>query len=248
MSLIKTEEQISKIKVASKIVALVHKELKLMIKPGISLLELDAFAEELIISKGGKPTFKGYEGFPASLCTSVNDQMVHGIPNSYILKDGDIISVDVGVEKDGWNGDAAFTVGVGKISKSAQKLITVTENALYSAIKFSKPGVTIGELGAHIETFALKSGFGVAHDYVGHGIGEKMHEDPLIPNFGFDGGEVLKENMTLCIEPMFIDGKDELFIDPKDEWTVKTKHGGNASHVEHTIVIRKRGGEILSKL
>ena len=248
MSLIKSEKEILLMKEASKIVAIVHRELKKMIIPGIKLSDLDKKAEEIILSYGAKPTFKGYEGFPSSICASVNDVMVHGIPTDQKLINGDIISIDVGVMKDGWNGDAAFTSQVGEVSDKATLLMKVTKLALEESIKFAKPGITLGELGRFIESFAIDNNFTVAKDYVGHGIGRDMHEDPLIPNYGFEGGEVLKEGMTICIEPMFIDGKDKLFVDPFDKWTVRTKHGGITTHDEHTIVIRKNGGEILTKI
>lgn len=248
MALIKTEEQISKMREASRIVGVVHDELKKVIKPGITLLELDELAVQIIKREGGVATFKGFEGFPKSICSSVNDVMVHGIPNNYALKDGDIVSIDVGVIKDGWNGDAAFTMGVGNVSEKANKIMAVTKEALASAIKFAKPGVTLGELGEHIESFAIKNGFTAAKDFVGHGIGETMHEEPYVFNYKTNSNFKLEENMTICIEPMFIDGEDDLFIDPVDKWTVRPKHGGLTTHDEHTIVIRKNGGEILTKL
>ncbi len=247
MPLIKTKEQIKLMEEAGRIVAKVHRELKLLIRPGITLLELDSKAEEIIRSEGGIPTFKGFEGFPSSICASVNQVMVHGIPTNYELKDGDIISIDVGVLKNGWNGDAAFTKAVGKISKETQKLLDVTKEALSEGIKFAKPGITLGELGAHIESFAIKNGYTAAKDFVGHGIGENMHEEPYVPNYGFDGGMKLQEGMTICIEPMFIDGPDDLFIDPIDKWTVRPRHDGLTTHDEHTIVIEKNGGRILTK-
>ncbi|BDU67446.1 MAG: methionine aminopeptidase [Candidatus Tyloplasma litorale] len=247
MALVKTKHQISKMKEAGRIVALVHKELKKIIQPNISLIELNDLAEKIILDEGGKPAFKGYDGFPAAICSSVNEVMVHGIPSNYRLNSGDIISIDVGVEKNGWYGDAAFTVGVGKVSSKAQKLIDVTKNALNSAIKFAKPGITLGELGKHIESFALKNGYSSAHDFVGHGIGTKMHEEPFVPNYEFKGGMKLKEGMTICIEPMFIDGPDDLFIDPIDKWTVRSKNKDLTTHYEHTILITKEGGEILTK-
>ncbi len=247
MPLIKNAEQIKLMEEAGRIVARVHRELKAMIKPGVTLLELDAKAEEIIRSEGAIPTFKGYEGFPGSICASVNEVMVHGIPNGYALKEGDIISVDVGALKDGWNGDAAFTKAVGEIPKSTQKLLDVTKEALAAGIKFAKPGVTLGELGSEIESYAIKNGYTAARDFVGHGIGEQMHEEPYVPNYGFKGGMKLQEGMTICIEPMFIDGPDDLFIDPLDKWTVRPKHGGLTTHDEHTIVITKDGGRILTK-
>lgn len=247
MGLIKTPEQINKMKEAGRIVAKVHRELKAMIKPGVSLLELDAKAEQIIRAEDAIPTFKGFDGFPGSICASVNEEMVHGIPTNRTLKEGDIISVDVGAIKDGWNGDAAFTMAVGEIPASTQKLLDVTKEALASAIKFAKPGVKLGELGAHIESFATKAGYTAARDFVGHGIGESMHEEPYVPNYAFKGGMKLQEGMTICIEPMFIDGPDDLFIDPMDKWTVRPKHGGLTTHDEHTILITKNGGEILTK-
>ncbi len=247
MALIKTPEQIKKMEEAGRIVARVHRELKAMIKPGVTLLELDAKAEEIIRSEGATPTFKGFSGFPASICASVNQVMVHGIPTNYELKDGDIISVDVGALKDGWNGDAAFTKAVGEVSKETQKLLDVTKEALAAGIKFAKPGVTLGQLGAEIESYAIKNGYTAARDFVGHGIGEEMHEEPYVPNYGFKGGMTLQEGMTICIEPMFIDGPDDLFIDPLDGWTVRPKHKGLTTHDEHTIVITKDGGRILTK-
>ncbi len=247
MALIKTPEQIKKMEEAGRIVARVHRELKAMIKPGVTLLELDAKAEEIIKSEGAIPTFKGFEGFPASICASVNEVMVHGIPTNYELKDGDIISVDVGALKDGWNGDAAFTKAVGTVSSKVQNLLDVTKEALAAGIKFAKPGVALGELGAEIESYAIKNGYTAARDFVGHGIGETMHEEPYVPNYGFKGGMRLQEGMTICIEPMFIDGPDDLFIDPLDKWTVRPKHGGLTTHDEHTILITKDGGRILTK-
>ncbi len=246
MPLIKTPEQIKLMEEAGRVVGLVHQELKKMIKPGVTLLELDAKAEEIILAEGGTPTFKGYHGFPGSICASVNEVMVHGIPTNQELKEGDIITVDVGVKKDGWCGDAAFTKGVGEVSKEAQRIMDVTKEALASAIKFAKPGVTLGELGTHIESFAINAGYTSTKDYVGHGIGEEMHEEPYVPNYSFKGGMVLQEGMTICIEPMFIDGPDKLFTDPIDKWTVRTVHGGIATQDEHTIVIEKNGGRPLT--
>ena len=247
MALIKTKQQIEKMRESGRIVALVHKELKKIIKPDISLMELNNLAERIIVDEGGRPAFKNHEGFPASICASVNEIMVHGIPSNYRLNSGDIVSIDVGVEKNGWYGDAAFTMGVGKVSSKAQKLMDVTKQALNSSIKFAKPGVTLGELGKHIESFAIKNKLSSSHEYVGHGIGSKMHEEPFVPNYEFEGGMKLKEGMTICIEPMFINGPDELFVDPIDKWTVRTKNKDLTAHDEHTILITKEGGEILTK-
>ena len=248
MSLVKTPEQINKVEQAAKIVAKVHKTLKKLIKPGIKLIVLDKEAKNIIEAAGAIPTFLGYEGFPNSICTSVNEIMVHGIPSDYELKEGDIISVDVGAKLNGYCGDAAFTMGVGKISPRAEELLDTSKKALAAGIESAKPGVKIGDLGQVIEDIVKSKGFNVPRDFVGHGIGTEMHEDPYIPNYGRpDQGIILKEGMTICIEPMLIDGEDDLFIDPIDGWTVRPKHGGLTSHDEHTIVIEKEGGRILSK-
>lgn len=247
-TLIKTEEEIKKISSASEIVAKVHIELKKIIKPGVKLIDLDKKAKEIIIAEGAEPTFFGYEGYPANICTSVNSTMVHGVPNEYSLKEGDIISVDVGVRKNGYCGDAAFTMNVGEISPRATKLLETSKLALSKAIEFVKPGVTTSQLGEVIENIVTKNGFSVPTDFVGHGIGADMHEEPMIPNFLLeDNGVKLKEGMVICIEPMLIDGKDDLFIDPLDNWSVNTKHGGLTAHDEHTVLITKKGAKILSK-
>ncbi len=248
MSLIKTEEQISKIKEAGRVVALVKQELVNMTAPGVNLLDLEKKAEEIIKENGGKSGTKGYHGFPSSLCISVNEVMVHGIAHNYNLKEGDIVTYDVVVSKEGWFADSCITVGVGQIDSKTQQLIDSSKEALASAIKFAKPGVTLGELGAHIEGFAHKYGFSSTKDFVGHGIGASMHEDPYILNYANDSKEELVEGQVICIEPMFINGADDLFIDPLDKWTVRPRHGGMTTHDEHTVVIRKDGGEILTKI
>jgi methionyl aminopeptidase len=216
MSLIKTNDEIIKMREAGRIVAKVHRILKENIKEGITLLELDKLAEETIRAEGATPSFLGFGGFPNSICSSVNEVMVHGIPNNYKLKSGDIVSIDVGAYKDGYHGDAAFTIGVGSVSSRHQELMDVNKLALKEAIDFIKPGITLGELGTLIESFAIAAGFTSAREYTGHGIGSEMHQDPYVPNVSFKGGMVLKEGMTICIEPMFIDGKDRLFTDPLD--------------------------------
>ncbi len=244
----KTTEEIEKIRKAAHIVHLVHQELKKHIKPGVELKHLDKLAHDLIIKNNAKPAFLGYHGFPGSICASVNNVLVHGIPNQYKLQEGDIISVDVGVEKDGYYGDAAFTVGVGKISEKHQNIIDVANQSLKLAVDFIKPGITTGDLGHEIEKFVKSHGYTVPRAYVGHGIGKIMHEDPYVPNYGAKlSGDKLVEGMTICVEPMVIDGADDLITDPIDNWTVRTKHGGYCAHVEHTILITKDGAEILDK-
>lgn len=248
MSLVKKQHEIEKIRSAGNLVARVFIELKKMIKPGITTMSLNDFAEQMILDNGAFPTFKGYLGYPYSICASVNNQMVHSFPTTKTLKKGDIVSIDMAVTLDGYVGDSAFTTGVGEISLQNKKLIEATKLALDTAIKLAKPGATLGDLGFAIEQTAIDYGFKSTHQYVGHFIGKKMHEEPAVPNFGQNGdGLKLKEGMVLCLEPMFIDGEDELFTDPLDRWTVRTKHGGNATQEEHTILVTKDGGEILTK-
>jgi methionyl aminopeptidase len=204
---IKDQAAISKMQEAGRIVGKVHNELKKIIKPGVTLLELDRKAEEIIRGEGATPSFLGYHGFPATICASVNEVLVHGIPNNYELQDGDLISVDVGAYKDGYHGDAAFTMGVGKISAEAENISKATKSALAKAISICKPGMTVGDIGNVIEEVAKEYGVKLTKDYTGHGIGTQLHEDPVVPNFGKRGrGQVLKEGMAIAIEPMFIIG------------------------------------------
>ncbi len=248
MGKIKSTKEIIKMQAAGHVVGLVHQELKKMIKPGITTLELDAKAKEIILSNGATPTFLGFGGFPNSICTSVNNTLVHGIPNDHPLVEGDIISIDVGATLNGFVGDAAFTMGVGEIDKNAKKVLDVSKDALALGIKMIKPGLHLGDLGFAIEHLIKKAGLTSTHQYTGHFIGKQMHESPAVPNFGIPGqGLVLKEGMTFCIEPMVIDGRDQLFTDPLDNWTVRTVHGGITAHDEHTVLVTATGGEILTK-
>ena len=207
---IKDQIAISKMQEAGRIVGKVHNELKKIIKPGVTLLELDRKAEEIIRGEGATPSFLGYHGFPATICASVNEVLVHGIPNNYELQDGDLISVDVGAYKDGYHGDAAFTMGVGKISAEAENISKATKAALAKAISICKPGMTVGDIGNAIQEVAKEYGVKLTKDYTGHGIGTQLHEDPVVPNFGKRGrGQVLKEGMAIAIEPMFIIGTED---------------------------------------
>ncbi len=245
----KTPKEIAKVKEASRIVALVHEELKKEIKPGSIPLELDAIAKKIIEENGGKPAFLDYDGFPNSICLSINETLVHGIPNNNPLHEGDIVSIDVGVEKDGYYGDAAFSMGVGKISEKNQKLLDITKEALAIAIAFAKPGVKLSELGKEVQEYVEANELHVVKDFVGHGIGKELHEEPNVPNF-FDkrNNFVLQENMTICIEPMVMFETDQVFIDPLDKWSVRNSKGKNTSHEEHTVLITKEGAKILSKV
>ncbi len=233
---------------ASEIVAEAIVTIKQAISPGISTKELEQIAEEVIRSRGGVPAFKGYRGYPASICTSLNQEVVHGIPSaSVILKEGDIISVDLGVIYKGYIGDAAVTIPVGKISKAAERLIRVTEQALYEGIAEAKVNRRVGDISYAIQKFVEAHGYSVVRAFVGHGVGRSLHEEPQVPNFGTPGkGPKLKEGMTLAIEPMVNEGSHKVVI-LKDGWTAKTADDSLSAHFEHTVLITKSGPEILTK-
>ena len=248
MIYLKTDLEISKIKKSSQIVALGLEKIKRQIKPGTTLLELDKIAEEHANSCGAKPAFKGYHAYPASLCTSVNDVVVHGIPSNYALKEGDIIGIDYGVFFDGFYGDAAMTVAVGEVSDSAKKLIAVTKESLLLGISEAKPGNRLGDIGFAVQTHAESFGFSVVRNFVGHGIGKKLHEDPQIPNYGTRGkGIKIEVGMVLAIEPMVNAGHYETTV-LDDGWTAVTRDHSLSAHYEHTIAITKEGPVILSLL
>ncbi len=218
------------------------------IKPGMSTAELDVYAEQLIRKHKAIPSFLDYQGYPASICASINDEVVHGIPSeTAILKEGDILSVDCGLILDGWQSDSAFTVGVGKISAENQKLIDVTEESFFKGIRQAIAGNHIGDIGHAVQSYAESFGYGVVRDLTGHGIGRNMHEDPSVPNFGRPGhGTRLRAGMTLAIEPMIAMG-DYHVAELEDGWTIVTEDGSFCSHYEHTIAINEKGlPEILS--
>ena len=233
---------------AGRIVAIVHKQLKKEIRPGITTGELDKIAAEIFEAQGAKASFKGYRGFPASICTSVNEQVVHGIPGDRVLKEGDLVAIDAGSIYNGFQGDAAITVAVGKVSSRAKKLIEVTEGALQAGIDAARSGVNLGDVSAAIQEYVESFDFSVVREYVGHGIGRNMHEDPQIPNFGARGqGPVLKKGMTLALEPMVnMKGWRTRVLD--DKWTVVTADGSLSAHFEHTIAITDDEAEILTRL
>ena len=246
MITIKSEREIELMREAGKMVSMTHQYLKNFIKPGITTKELDRLAEEYIRKMGGVPTCKGYEGFPATLCTSVNDTVVHGIPDNYKLKDGDIITIDMVIGYKGYQGDAAWTYAVGEISDDKKYLMEHTEKALYEGIKQVKPGNRIGDISNAVEEYANKHHLGVVKELCGHGIGREMHEDPEVPNYGTKGtGPKLKEGMVICIEPMLNLGTADIYM-LDDEWTIKTDDGKPAAHYEHTILVTKDGYEILT--
>ena len=243
---IKSDYEIDLMRKAGMMVSKTHKYLKNYIKPGITTRELDKLAEDYIRSMGGVPTCKGYEGFPAALCTSVNDEVVHGIPSNRKLKNGDIITIDMVIEYHGYQGDAAWTYAVGDISDKKKYLMEHTEKALYKGIAEVKPGARIGDISNAVEVYARKHKLGVVRELVGHGIGREMHEEPDVPNYGKAGvGPKLREGMVICIEPMLNLGKADIYIED-DDWTVRTCDGKPAAHYEHTVLVTKDGYEILT--
>jgi methionyl aminopeptidase len=234
---IKSDSQIERMREVGKIVGYTHEILKAHIKPGITTQELDAIAEREIRKLNAVPAFKGYGGFPGSICTSVNEQVVHGIPGPYVLKEGDIISIDIGAYKDNFFGDSAKTHGVGKITESAQKLIDVTKESFYEGLKYCKEGYRLSDVSHAIQAYVESNGFSIVRDYVGHGIGTALHEDPQIPNYGNPGrGLRLVKGMVLAIEPMVNAGTYSVKT-LEDDWTVVTTDGQNSAHYEHTLAI-----------
>lgn len=248
MILIKSNREIELMKEAGRIVALAHRKIKEAIRPGISTYELDQIAEEIILANGATPSFKGYGGFTGSICASINNVVIHGIPSKkIILKHGDIISIDIGACYKGYHGDSAMTHGVGEISEERQKLLKVTEEALYAGLEYAKPSNRLSDISHAIEKYVLEHGFSVVKDFTGHGVGQKLHEDPMIPNYGPAGhGPILKPGMTLAIEPMVNVGKSEVVV-LDDDWTTVTKDGTDSAHFEHSIVITENGYTILTK-
>ena len=237
---------------ANGLVAQTLAELAKHIKPGVTTLQLDKIADEFIRDNGGVPTFKNFPNpyggpFPASICTSVNDVVVHGIPdNKTILREGDIISIDCGAMVDGYNGDSCYTFWIGEVKPEVRKLLATTREALYKGIAVAVAGNHVGDIGCTVQDFCQAEGYGVVRELTGHGIGRKMHEDPMVPNYGRRGqGTMLKAGMCIAIEPMITMGKRDIYLMP-DRWTVRTKDGKPAAHYEHTIAIRRGNAEILS--
>ena len=247
MITIKSNREIDLMIEAGRITALAHRKVKEAIRPGISTYELDKIAEETIRACGAIPSFKGYGGFPGSICASINNVVVHGIPKkSTILKNGDIISVDIGANYKGYHGDSAMTHGVGEVSESRKKLMEVTEASLYKGLEQAKPGNRLSDISHAIEAYVLEHGYSVVKDFTGHGIGRNLHEDPAIPNYGEAGhGPILKPGMTLAIEPMVNAGKYGVRI-LSDDWTTVTVDKSDSAHFEHTIVITENGYKILT--
>jgi methionyl aminopeptidase len=249
---LKTEDEITLMRRANQLVGKTLSELAKHIKPGVSTLQLDKIAEEFIRDNGAVPTFKNFPNpfggpFPGSICTSVNDVVVHGIPDEKtILKDGDIISVDCGTLLDGYNGDSCYTFCVGEVNEDVKKLLTTTKESLYLAIEKAVAGNHLGDIGYTVQEHCEAQGYGVVRELTGHGIGRKMHEDPMVPNYGKDGsGILLEQGMCIAIEPMITMGQRNIYLMP-DRWTIRTRDGKPAAHFEHTIAIRRGKAEILS--
>jgi len=233
---------------AGRVVAQTHRELEKAVRPGIITQELDRIAEDFIIAKGARPAFKGYHGFPASICSSVNEQVVHGIPGLRKLEIGDIISIDIGAEINGYYGDSAVTLPVGDVSAEAMDLMRATEEALYIGIDNALDGNRLSDISHSIQSFVENKGYSVVRDYVGHGIGSRMHEEPQVPNFGRPGrGPRLRPGMTLAIEPMVNQGTYEVTT-LGDNWTVVTRDNKLSAHFEHSIAITDNKPEILTKI
>lgn len=249
----KSDRDIAKMRRAGLVVADILKLMRDMVKPGISTLELDEAAEQLILRAGARPAFKNYKvpfvsiPFPGTLCVSINEEVVHGIPSSErILEEGDIVSIDTGASIEGCFSDAACTYAVGSISESRQRLLDVTLQSLHKGMEAVRPGATVGDIGHAVENVAISAGYGLVRDYAGHGIGRKLHEAPQIPNFGKPGtGVTLKERMTICIEPMLMSGAEDVAT-LSDQWTVVTVDGSDAAHFENSLLVTENGVEILT--
>ncbi len=246
MITVKKPSEINKMRVAGKLTGDVLKFIEEKIKPGVTTAQVNAAIHEYILLHDAKPSFLHYRGYPASACVSVNDVIVHGIPGSYVLQEGDIVSIDVGVVKDGWQGDAARTFAVGKISDGAQKLINVTRECFFEGIKHARDGKRLGDLSSAIQRHAESNGYGVVREMIGHGIGRNMHEEPNVPNFGKEGtGVLLKSGYTIAVEPMINAGTFKIKFDP-DGWTTRTADGSLSAHYENTILVRDGEPEILT--
>jgi methionyl aminopeptidase len=242
----KTEEEIDLIRNSSLLVAKTHAEIAGLIKPGITTLALDKIAEEFIRDNGGVPAFKGYGGFPNTLCMSPNDLVVHGIPNDRVLEDGEILSVDCGVVMNGYFGDSAFTYEVGEVDAETKQLLKVTKESLYKGIEMAVSGNRIGDIGYAVQKHAESFGYGVVRELVGHGVGKNLHESPEVPNYGRRGrGAKLQEGLVIAIEPMINMGTRKI-MQHNDGWTITTIDNKPSAHFEHTIVVRKGKAEILS--
>lgn len=248
MIICKTPREIAIMREAGRIVALTHQELKKHVQPGITTKELDVIAEKFIREHDAIPSFKGYNGFRGSICASVNEELVHGIPGSRKLKDGDIISIDIGAKYNGYHGDSAWTYSVGNIDEETQKLLEITEQSLYKGLEQAKPGDRLSNISHAIQTFVEAHNFSIVREYVGHGVGQDLHEDPQIPHYGPPNkGPRLRPGMVLAVEPM-VNAGSRYVKTLADDWTVVTVDGKMCAHFEHTIAITETGYEILTTL
>ena len=246
MIYLKTDEEIELLRAANQIVARTLAEVAKVIAPGVTTLKLDTIAEEYIRSHGAVPGFKGYGGFPGTLCVSVNENVVHGIPSNYALREGDIVSVDCGAVKDGYNGDSTYTFCVGEVDEEVKRLLRTTKESLYIGIEHAVEGNRIGDIGHAIQEYCEKRGYGVVREMCGHGVGRKLHEDPDVPNYGRKGtGPLIKNGMVIAIEPMINMGSKNIVIE-RDGWTTRTKDRKPSAHYEHTIAIHHGKPDILS--
>lgn len=246
MIILKRESDIAKMREAGKILAWTLRMVSQEIQPGVTPAQLDALAEKLIREKGAKPSFLGYRGYPASTCISVNNVVIHGIPDDNPLQEGDIIDLDFGVFKDGFHADSAWTFPVGKISKAAERLLNITQEAMWQGIAKAKVGHKVGEISSAVQKYVESNGYSVVRELVGHGIGRNLHEEPSVPNYGKpSSGALLRDGTTICIEPMVNEGTFEVeTLD--DGWTMVTKDGKLSAHFEHTVAVTKEGPEVLT--
>ncbi|MFQ5949759.1 MAG: type I methionyl aminopeptidase [Nitrospiria bacterium] len=248
MIILKSKEEVGKIASACQIVAESLEALKGFIEPGMTTKALDAFVEKRILERGGLPAFKGYRNYPATLCVSVNEEVVHGIPSERVIKGGDIVGLDLGVIYDGFYGDAAVTIPIGEVGPDVERLIRVTRESLYAGIEQGGAGGRLSDISHAVQTHVEKAGYSVVRDFVGHGIGRSLHEEPQVPNFGPPGsGPRLREGMVLAIEPMVNVGKGDVRV-LEDLWTAVSSDGSLSAHFEHTIAITRDGPVILSKI
>ena len=244
---IKSEREIELLRIAGEITGSTHKYLEHFIKPGITTKELDKLAYDYIISRDAYPSFKNYNGYPGSICASVNEEVVHGIPGNRKLKEGDIISIDIGACYKGYHGDSAWTYAVGKVSENKSYLMKHTKESLFKGLEQVKPGNHVGDIGYAVEEYAAKHNLGVVKELVGHGVGNHLHEEPDVPNYGKKGtGPLLKEGMVIAVEPMLNLGTADVYI-LDDDWTIITADDKPSAHFEHTVLVTKDGYEILTK-
>lgn len=249
MIVIKTKEEIELMRQAGIILASIHQKIATMIQPGVTTWEIDQFVERYLKEHGAKPEQKGYHGYPYATCASVNEVICHGFPSKKELKDGDIVTIDMVVNLNGWLADSAWSYGVGQISEEADRLLTTTKESLYLGIEQAVVGNRIGDISHAIQKFAEERGFSVVRDFTGHGIGQSMHEDPYVPHYGPAGkGVRLKEGMVLTIEPMLNVGTYHAVVDEEDGWTARTRDGKLSAQYEHTLAITADGPQILTQL